>query len=91
MKLLTAAFITFFITSTFAKKNNHDDSGFYGLLGLDFGYASVSEDNVDTRSGLHTGIKGIFSYYQPSHIVDLGFGWFYNEVDNDQVTTKTSL
>lgn len=76
-----------FSAAVYADKN--DDTGLYAFIGADFGFGSASEDNVESRSGLHAAVKGLFSYYKPSHIFDLGAGWFYNEMDNDTVTTRT--
>lgn len=89
MKIISIIFFALLTQSIASQEYNFEDSGFYGFVGIDLGYATASEDTIDTRSGLHAGVKGLFSYYRPTHIFDLGLGWFYNEIDNSDVTTRT--
>jgi outer membrane protein OmpA-like peptidoglycan-associated protein len=88
--LKTSLFFTLiliFSSNLYADINN--DDGLYGFAGVDLGFANVNEDNLEKRSGIHAQIKADLSYYQPSMVFDFGFGWFYNEVDNASVTTRT--
>jgi outer membrane protein OmpA-like peptidoglycan-associated protein len=90
-KLIATIFIVSLYSLSIATHaaDNEDDTGLYAFIGADFGFGKASEDNAESRSGLHAAVKGLFSYYKPSHIFDLGAGWFYNEMDNDTVTTRT--
>ena len=87
--ILSLCLLPFLGSGLFANEQAPSDDGLYGFLGVGLGLSNVSPETGESRSGIHLEGKGLLSYYRPTHILDIGIGWFFNEVDNDAATVRT--
>ena len=64
----------------------------YFSIGADAGYMTTTEDRSDTKakSGYHLDGKLLLSYHLPKALLEIGGGWFYNQISNSKYTITTT-